>query len=80
MCQVSFQAGLQPQLFSGEIYCHAAEAHSSSASAGHAAAAAAAAATGTWAQGLTLEQWQTLGGGSCAPDACEEVIAQDPPT
>lgn len=25
MCQVSFEAGLQPQLFSGELHCHAAE-------------------------------------------------------
>jgi hypothetical protein len=73
VCQVSFQAGLQPQLFSGEIYCHAAEAQCSREDE-HAAAGAA----GTWMQSLTLEQWQLLGSGAAA-DAEEEVFAQDPP-
>jgi hypothetical protein len=73
VCQVSFQAGLQPQLFSGEIYCHAAEAQSSREDQ-HAAAGAG----GIWTQGLTLEQWQLLGSGEAA-DAEEEIFAQDPP-
>lgn len=77
VCQVSFQAGLQPQLFSGEIFCHSAEAQCSSPAAGHPAAAAATA--GMWAQGLTLEQWQTLCSSGLATDTYEEIIAQDPP-
>lgn len=74
VCQVSFQAGLQPQLFSGDIYCHAAEAQCSAQHEGQAAVDAA----GLWTQGLTLEQWQMLGSGAAA-DCDEEIIAEDPP-
>lgn len=72
VCQVSFQAGLQPQLFSGEIFCHAAEAQATSP---HDSGALPGAA-GVWGQGLTLEQWQTVGEPSVEE---EEIIAQDPP-
>lgn len=73
VCQVSLQAGLQPQLFSGEVYCHAAEAQCSPSS------QAGSAAAGLWGQGLTLEQWQLVGGdGEAAGPEDEEIIAQDP--
>jgi hypothetical protein len=75
VCQVSLQAGLQPQLFSGEIYCHAAEAQCSSSPHSDQAGADAA---GMWAQGLTLQQWQLVDGEAEEAED-EEIIAQDPP-
>jgi hypothetical protein len=73
VCQVSFQAGLQPQLFSGEIYCNAAEAQAASPQDSGALPGAA----GVWGQGLILEQWQTVGEPIVEDE--EEIIAQDPP-
>jgi len=82
VCQVSFQAGLQPQLFSGEIFCHAAEARAASPYCSQPRASAAAPAGllgGVGTQGLTLEQWQTLGSEDHAGVTDEEIIAQHPP-
>jgi hypothetical protein len=76
LCQVSFEAGLAPQLFSGEVYCQALPASADGDDIGSGQGGQA----GVGAHGLTLQQWQQLRDGDGQPDgeADEEVFAQHP--
>lgn len=81
VCQVSFQSGLAPQIFSGEIFCYARPEQTTEEAAAEEAMMMGAQSLSNGMQGLSISRAAAVDGAVIddAGDHVEEVIAEHPP-